>query len=95
MLPRALALLAALTALAGCGLGPGEERAGGATVRVTRDFGRELLAAAEVEQVPQGRTVMWLLRHRRDVETRFGGGFVQAIDGLAGGGPGLTRDWFY
>ena len=95
MLPRALAQLAALTALAGCGLGPGEERVGGATVRVTRDLGREFLTGTGVERVPEGRTVMWLLRYRNDVKTRFGGGFVQAIDGLAGGGPGGTKDWFY
>ena len=38
---------------------------------------------------------MRALRSRREVETRFGGGFVQSIDGLAGRGPGGTVDWFF
>jgi hypothetical protein len=29
------------------------------------------------------------------VKTRYGGGFVQAIRGVAGKGPGGRRDWFY
>jgi len=98
MRPRAAAALLALAvgALAGCGLGPGSERSGGgAALRVTRDFGRELLSSVEVEKVREGQTVMRLLRSRNEVETRFGGGFVRAIDGLAGEGAGGTRDWFY
>jgi hypothetical protein len=39
--------------------------------------------------------VMRLLRKHADVETRFGGGFVQAIDGLAGKGASRTSDWFF
>lgn len=89
-----VALLAALAA--GCGLGPGDERQGdGATLRVTRDFGSELVSSATVERVREDQTVMRLLRSENEVQTRYGGGFVQAIDGLEGGGEGGFTDWFY
>jgi hypothetical protein len=92
----ALLLLASVLALPGCGLGSGEERAGGgAELRVTRDFGHDLLASAALDPVREGDTVMRFLQSERDVETRYGGGFVQSIDGLAGEGSGGDRDWFY
>lgn len=93
----ALACVAALAAvLSGCALGPGEERAGaGVDLRVTRDFGHELLVAREGLRIREDETVMRLLRANADVETRFGGGFVQSIDGLAGRGPGASSDWFF
>lgn len=91
----ACALLAAV-ALGGCGLGEGESLEGdGAEVRVTRDFGRELLDENAVAQVRDGQTVMRLLRSDADVKTRYGGRFVQSIDGLAGSGEGGFADWFY
>jgi hypothetical protein len=98
---RARALLAALLlaccspAAAGCGLGPGEEREGGATVRVTRDFGHTELGAARVARVREDQTVMRLLRSKFDVDTRFGGRFVQGIDGIEGKGASGQVDWFY
>ena len=97
---RAAALLAALAlvapAAAGCGLGPGDEQEGdGVRLRVTRDFGRAELGAARVAGVREDETVMRLLRSEFDVETRFGGRFVQSIEGLEGGGPEGERDWFY
>lgn len=95
-LARPLAVLALSLAWAGCGLGAGQAKdGGGASLRVTRDFGRERLSATSVATVSEGETVMRLLRSAADVETRFGGGFVQAIDGLEGRGPGGTLDWFY
>jgi hypothetical protein len=91
-----LAFLAAAAALAGCGLGPGEERSGaGADLRVTRDFGHEQLFAKAGLRIREDETVMRLLKANADVETRFGGGFVQAIDGLAGRAGTATSDWFY
>ena len=70
-------------------------RATGPQVRVTRDFGRELLDENAVEEVRDGQTVMRLLRSDADVKTRYGGRFVQSIDGLAGSGEGGYADWFY
>jgi hypothetical protein len=98
---RARALLAALLVAglmpaAGCGLGEGDERAGaGATLRVTRDFGRSELGEVRLDSVREGDTVMRMLRSEFDVTTRFGGRFVQSIDGLAGEGAGGQADWFY
>lgn len=94
---RAAVAACAATALllAGCGLGPGEERSGGAELRVTRDFGQEQLASATLDPLREGQTVMRFLQSERDVETRYGGGFVQSIDGLVGGGSGGHVDWFY
>lgn len=96
-MPR-LAALACVTAfaLSGCGLGPGQERGGvGADLRVTRDFGHEQLLARGDLRIREDETVMRLLKRNADVETRFGGGFVQAIDGLAGAGASGSSDWFY
>lgn len=91
-----LAAAAAVAALAGCGLGAGAERDGaGVDLRVTRDFGHRLLLAKDGLPIREDDTVMRLLRRNADVETRFGGGFVQEIDGLAGEGPSGTSDWFY
>lgn len=89
---RSIALVVLCVALAGCGFGEGEPRDGGAELRITRDFGREELAAEAVETIREDQTVMRLLQSRHDVETRFGGKFVDEIDGVEGGG---TRDWSY
>jgi hypothetical protein len=91
---RALAVLAAALA-SGCGLGPGDEREGGAQLRVTRDFGHEELGSARLDTLREDQTVMRFLRSEFEVETRFGGRFVQSIDGLDGEGPAGTRDWFF
>jgi len=90
----ACALVAALAA-AGCGFGAGEEREGGAELRVTRDFGRSELGSATLDTLREDQTVMRFLQSEFDVETRFGGRFVQAIDGLEGGGPADMSDWFF
>ena len=93
---RRAAALVALLCLAGCGVGEGEERAGeGAQLRVTRDFGRELLSRGSQEKLREGSTAMRLVQRANDVETRYGGRFVQSIDGLKGGGAGGSADWFF
>jgi uncharacterized protein DUF4430 len=88
-------LAAAAVLLAGCGLGPGDEREGGAQLRVTRDFGHEELGSARLDTLREDQTVMRFLRSEFDVDTRFGGRFVQAIDGLEGAGPSGMHDWFF
>jgi Domain of unknown function (DUF4430) len=88
-------LVLSLTA-AGCGLGEGEERGGAAVeMRVTRDFGHDLLGSARIDSVREDQTVMRMLRSDFDIDTRYGGRFVQAIDGLEGSGAGGNEDWFY
>jgi hypothetical protein len=82
--------------LSACGLGPGEEQEGrGAELRVTRDFGHERLGEISEDAVREDQTVMRLLRSRFDVDTRFGGRFVQGIDGVEGLGAEGQRDWFF
>jgi hypothetical protein len=90
----ALALFVALC-VAGCGFGAGDEQEGGAELRVTKDFGHEELAADDLETIHEDESVMRLLQSRHDIDTRFGGNFVEAIDGVEGSGSGGTRDWFY
>lgn len=91
-LPAALAALA----VAGCGVGAGAEReGGGATIRVTRDFGAQVLSSDRVEKVREDQTVMRLLRSKNEVKTRYGGAFVQSIDGLSGRGGSGFADWFF
>jgi hypothetical protein len=91
MLRRALAVVLALL-LAGCGGGAGGEEAGGtAQLWVTRDNGTQVLLTAEV---PSGLTVLQALDREADVKTRYGGRFVQAVDGIEGSLAG-RRDWFY
>src|SRR5262245_48738114 len=80
-------LLAAALAVAGCG-GGGD---GEATLWVTRDQGREVLVDAHVHA---GQTLLRALRSRADVETRYGGRFVQAIEGVEGS-LDSQRDWFW
>jgi hypothetical protein len=86
----ALALLAG-----GCGFGPGEAKKGPAQLRVTRDFGRvDLAVHASKKSIRDSDTVMRFLQGAAKVTTRFGGGFVQSIDGLAGN-QAAEHDWFY
>jgi hypothetical protein len=92
---RCAVVLLACAALAGCGLGAGPERNGGVQLRVTRDFGRTTLASASAAKVRSSDTVMRLLQRGGKVTTRYGGGFVQSIDGIAGNGSGGRQDWFY
>jgi Domain of unknown function (DUF4430) len=98
---RALAAAAVVLAgfapaVAGCGFGEGgAKEGGGATLRVTRDFGHRALGSVHLDTVHEGETVMRMLRSKFDVTTRFGGRFVQSIDGLEGGGAGGQVDWFF
>jgi hypothetical protein len=89
-------LLGAALAAAGCGLGPGRGL-GDASLTVTRDFGARPVAGPVSDGVGEADTVMRVLERNADIETRYGGGFVQSIEGLeadeeAGGGP---SDWFF
>jgi hypothetical protein len=93
---RAAVLLACLFA-AGCGFGPAEVQSGGSvTVTVSQDYGTQRETPTSTEQAREGETVMRLLQRSFDVKTRFGGNFVQEIDGVAGGRQdGRRVDWFY
>lgn len=75
--------------VAGCG-GATSER-GSVTVWVTRDRGSHVLV---VRTVPAGLTAMQALDRVADIETSYGGRFVQSIDGIDGS-VSAQRDWFY
>ena len=88
---RRLALAALLSvAVAGCGAsstttGP----AGRATVWVTRDRGAEVL---HVAKVPAGLSAMQGLLRVAKVKTRYGGRYVDEVEGLEEEGD---HSWFY
>ena len=93
MIRRAFVALAVLVLLAGCGgpAGDGAGEEGTATLWVTRDRGAELLVDTEVEA---GQTLLRALAAEADVETRYGGRYVQSVNGIEGS-LGEQHDWFW
>ena len=86
---RRLAVLLLVPLLfAGCGAGEG---GGTASLWITRDRGSEVLLVA---RVPAGLTAMQALTRKADVETKYGGRYVQSIEGIEGS-LSARRDWFY
>ena len=93
---RRLVCIALCLGLAGCGLGAGHTRGGsGAQLSVTRDFGRTTVTSASVKSVRESDTVMRLLQAHAKTTTRYGGKFVQSIDGISGNSSSGRHDWFY
>jgi uncharacterized protein DUF4430 len=91
----ALAAVVAVGTLAGCGLGAGPAPRA-VTLTVTGAFGARLVRYWSEPHVRGAETVMSLLTRNATVSTRYGGGFVQSIDGLSGGQEnGQSVDWFY
>jgi hypothetical protein len=95
-LPLTFVLLLLAAILAGCPVQPADldntEQAS-VTVVVTRDFGRELILAEEVA-IEDGTDAMTALQSAAEVETKYGGGFVKAINGLSSQ-EAKRLDWFY
>ena len=90
----ATALLLAALAAAGCGLGPGSG-VGDVKLTVTREFGSVPVLEDNVE-ANQSDTVMRVLEGSADISTRYGGGYVQSIEGIEGAQRGgHAFDWFF
>jgi hypothetical protein len=92
-----LGALGALAAagLAACGAGAGAPSSD-ARLLVTGDFGRTVVVRDDAPKVHGTDTVIRLLQRNAKVTTRYGGGFVASIDGLAGGQRGgRPVDWFF
>jgi len=87
---RIAALLLAASLVAGCG-GVGRGTGGTATLWITRDRGTELLLSTKVAA---GQTLMRALRSKAQVSTRYGGRYVQSIDGISGS-LSARHDWFW
>jgi Domain of unknown function (DUF4430) len=82
-------------ALAGCGLGAGSTPRA-VSLTVTRDFGARTVREWTAPEAKGQETVMSLLMRNADVGAKYGGGFVQSIDGRSGGDAhGEPVDWFY
>jgi hypothetical protein len=95
--PLRTVLLAALAAvlLGGCGLGAGSAPKN-ISLLVTRNFGASTLHRAGAPRLSGEETAMSLLMRNAKVGVRYGGGFVQSIDGFAGSQQGgAPTDWFY
>jgi hypothetical protein len=89
-----MALLLAALAAAGCGLGPGAE-VGSVDLSVTRDYGSRQMLERSVA-ANESDTVMRVLEGSADITTRYGGGFVESIDGLSEDQrDGRPYDWFF
>ena len=90
---RVLAALATTLVCAGCGFGPGIGT-GAVKLRVTENFGSTTLKNLTAGKVAGSETDMQLLQHHvADVGTKYGGGFVESIDGHSG--TSHDYDWFY
>lgn len=96
-LAGAVALVAAVLGLAACGVGVGSGEQQHVGLLVTRDFGRVPVGGGEqTVEAPSSDTAMRLLQRTHRVRTRYGGGFVQSIDGIGGGTQGgRPVDWFF
>jgi hypothetical protein len=84
--------LASALAMAGCGLGAGPGSSN-VTLTVTRQFGSAGVGYINARTTPGSETVMRMLERHFRVATRYGGGFVESINGLSGTSSRL--DWFY
>jgi len=84
--------IAVAIVVAGCGLGAGKGTSDVA-LSVTRDFGSVRVGSQVEHSVPGSQTVMRLLERSYHVTTRYGGGFVESINGDSG--TSSRRDWFY
>ncbi len=96
---RRLALAAVTFALcaglSACGLGAGATPSN-VGLTITDGFGTRVVAEYAAPKLVGQETVMQLLQRNTTVRTRYGGGFVQSIDGLSGA-PAAAHptDWFY
>jgi hypothetical protein len=91
---RRLALLGAVV-VAGCGAGAGDSP-DDVRLTVTDGFGARSVLERPAPDLDGSDTVMRLLQRNAEVRTRYGGKYVHAIDGMAGGrADGRPVDWFF
>ena len=88
----AVAALAVVLACGGCGLGPGAPTKG-ISLTVSSGFGDHHISTVSRGKVPGSETVMRMLERSFKTSTRYGGGFVESINGRSGTAD--HSDWFY
>ncbi|MEK6277690.1 MAG: DUF4430 domain-containing protein [Actinomycetota bacterium] len=80
---------------AGCGLGAGPS-IGEVGLTVTRDYGSQRLLQRSDPDAPESETAMRLLDRNAEISTRYGGRFVESVNGIESGRPGgRSHDWFF
>lgn len=95
-MPAAAVLVVATLFLCGCGVGFGAGTGeGDARLTVTRDYGDQILVEESVGPLTQSSTAMRLLDGAAQVETSYGGGFVDSIDSVASASGSRSSDWFF
>lgn len=63
-------------------------------VIITQDFGNEIMLDKSV-RLTDGSNAMDALQKVAKVETKYGGGFVEAINGVKSRYPETKKDWFF
>lgn len=88
--------IATVVVLAGCGAGAGETP-DDVQLRVSDDFGHEVLVDEPTPKLEGEDTVMRLLQRNAEVSVSGGGTFVDAIEGRAGGEgrDGSSAYWLF
>jgi Domain of unknown function (DUF4430) len=96
MLRLAAACAFALICLGAAGCAVAGSEKGAAQLLVTRDFGKQPMVAVSEDPIESGETAIRILMRNARVKTRYGGRFVNAVNGFASANSGGTRrDWFY
>ncbi|MEX1219551.1 MAG: DUF4430 domain-containing protein [Solirubrobacterales bacterium] len=72
----------------------GEEE-GVADLSVTRDYGSRVLLEDSVGPLSDSSTAMRLLDQSAEIETSYGGAFVDSIDSISSSSGTRSSDWFY
>ena len=90
--PTAVVALATVLVCGGCGLGPGAPTKG-VSLTVTGAFGNRHISTVSRSKVPGSEPAMRMLERSFKISTRYGGGFVESINGLAPNAA--STDWFY
>ena len=92
----AAAALLALICIGAAACAVAGSKKGPAQLLVTRDFGQQRMVAAGEDPIEPGETAMRILLRNARVKTRYGGRFVNAVNGVSSeNGGGRRRDWFY
>jgi hypothetical protein len=66
-----------------------------ADLTITRDYGAEVLLEESVGPLGESSTAMRLLDQSAEIETSYGGGFVDSIESISSSAGRRSFDWFY